>query len=107
MNKIYIDLSDSLGLGDTICSTPTIRKIYHAYNKKISVITHYPEVFKNNDYIETIVNPIDLHNVYSDTQSTILKSFSLNPKDNLELKHNIIDIRQLHAINLGFTLTND
>jgi ADP-heptose:LPS heptosyltransferase len=105
MNKIYIDLSDCFGLGDTICATPIIKKLFSAYNKKISIITNYIDVFKDNPHIDNILLPNELINLDDDV--SIFKTFNLKKDSDIELKHNIIDIRQLHAINLGFTLTND
>ena len=43
MNKpICLDLSTCPSLGDTICATPTLKKLYDAYNKKITVDTPTP-----------------------------------------------------------------
>ena len=54
MKKVCLNLSESRALGDTLCSTPTIRKLYSSYNQKISVITHHKEIFKNNQYVDVI-----------------------------------------------------
>ena len=47
MKKVCLNLSESRALGDTLCSTPTIRKLYNSYNQKISIITNHKEIFKN------------------------------------------------------------
>jgi ADP-heptose:LPS heptosyltransferase len=45
----------SLGLGDTICATPTIRKLKELYgNYKIDVYTYYPEIFTYNKNIDAV-----------------------------------------------------
>ena len=54
MKKVCLNLSESRALGDTLCSTPTIRKLYSSYNQKISLITHHKEIFKNNPYVDSI-----------------------------------------------------
>ena len=35
-------------LGDTLCSTPAIRKVALSYGHKIDVMTHRSEIFKNS-----------------------------------------------------------
>ena len=47
MSDLYTKIN-SPSLGDTIASTPTIRKLSKIYNKKINVVTHVKEVFLNN-----------------------------------------------------------
>ena len=44
----------SSSLGDSIASTPVLRKLYNSYNKKIDIVTYHPEVFKNNIYVNNI-----------------------------------------------------
>ena len=48
MKSPLLDLHLSKGLGDSICATPSLRKLYYAYGKKISVLTEHPIIFKNN-----------------------------------------------------------
>ena len=58
MKEPLLDLHLSKGLGDTICSTPSLRKLFFAYGKKISVLTDHPYIFKNNKYVDKIFNKI-------------------------------------------------
>ena len=51
MKNICLDILGCRALGDTLCATPTLRKLYNSYGKKISVITHHPELFYNNPYV--------------------------------------------------------
>jgi ADP-heptose:LPS heptosyltransferase len=108
MKEICIDVTGCRALGDTICVTPLVKKISQTYNKKLSVISHHSEIFKNLPYVdknfqydselfETIKNDYDVY-------STSDVSYKNNGVCN---KHNVMDIRQLHAINLGFMLTKD
>lgn len=108
MKKICIDLSGCRALGDTLCATPTIRKISKSYNSKVSVISHHQEIFYNLPYIENsfqysskLLDQIKkTYEVYS--------TFDVSYKDNgVCVKHNVMDIRQIHSINLGFMLTKD
>lgn len=45
----------SLGLGDTICSTPTIRKLKSLFPLNgIDVYTYYPELFQHNPNVDSV-----------------------------------------------------
>lgn len=110
MKKICLNLSESNAIGDTLCSTPSLKKLYQAYNSKIVIITKHPEIFKNNPYVEKIYEPNSVNFDYINNNFITHNSFYENGKKNsvgVEFKHNRIDIRQYHAIKLGFMLTKD
>jgi ADP-heptose:LPS heptosyltransferase len=108
MKKICVDLTACRALGDTLCATPTLRKISKSYNNKISVISHHQEIFYNLPYIENTFQ-------YSpEIFDQIKKTYEIHPTFDIFYKdsgvcnkHNVMDIRQLHAISLGFMLTTD
>ena len=105
MKDVCIDVLGCRALGDTLAVTPTLRKLYNSYGKKISVATHQPEIFKNNPYVDNIFNEIteDIKNDYE-----VFNSFNIGYHPNgVCYKHNAMDIRQFHAVNLGFMLTKD
>jgi ADP-heptose:LPS heptosyltransferase len=105
MKKVCLDVSGARALGDTLASTPTLRKLYHSYNQKISIITHHPHLFLNNPYVDVIHSELtdEIKNDYE-----VFNSFNVSYQPNgVCNKHNVIDIRQFHAINLGFMLTKD
>jgi len=105
MKEVCIDVLGCRALGDTLAVTPTLRKLYNSYGKKISVATHQPEIFKNNPYVDNIFNEItdDIKNDYE-----VFESFNIGYHPNgICYKHNAMDIRQFHAVNLGFMLTKD
>lgn len=105
MKKVCLDLTVSRALGDTLCSTPTLRKLFYSYNQKISVVTNHPDLFTNNPYVDSIFNELtdDIKNEYE-----VFNSFNIEYHPNgVCYKHNVMDIRQFHAINLGFMLTKD
>ena len=56
MKKILLDLSDCYGIGDILSSTPTLRKLYQSYGRKITISTHIPELFDSNPYVEKVYN---------------------------------------------------
>ena len=102
------------GMGDTLCSTPTIRKLFSIYKRPIDVYTYNPEVFKNSPFVNEI---IDVSNYKTDHDFTEELS-AYNPKyihstfmfihhqifEGVTIKHNLTDIRQFHASFLGFDL---
>ena len=110
MKKICLDLSQCKSLGDTIASTPVIRKLYNSYGQKITVITDYLEIFKRNDLVDKVYSPSTINIDYLKKNFIYHNSFhSIGNKNEfgVEMKHNSIDIRQYHAIMLGFMLSND
>ena len=52
MEKCY--LVGSRAFGDTLCSTPILRKLSISYGEKFHVVTHNPIVFQNNPYVLSI-----------------------------------------------------
>lgn len=109
MNEIFLDLSQCRALGDTIASTPTIRKMFKAYNSQITVITNYPEIFKKNEYVKKTYSPSTINIEFVKEHFIYHNSFNnIGNKDEMgvEMKHNTIDIRQFHAIKLGFMLSS-
>lgn len=106
MKKVCLDISNCYGLGDTIASTPVIRKLYYAYESKISVITEHPEVFKNSQYVDNIwtLRTENLDELIEGYEK--LHSFTPNIENiyGMSLRHNSFDIRQFHAAGLGFQL---
>ena len=107
---IALDLSACNGLGDLICSTPTIKKLYDYYEKKITVLSQMPEIFKNNPYVEESFKNSSVDINYFKQNYLLHDTFYNVGKKNqygIEYKHNMIDIRQFHAIQLGFMLAKD
>jgi hypothetical protein len=105
MKKVCVDISGARALGDTLAVTPTLRKLYYSYNQKISIITHHPYLFLDNPYVDVIHSELtdEIKNNYE-----VFNSFNIGYHPNgVCYKHNVMDIRQFHAINLGFMLTKD
>lgn len=92
MSKILV-LIGSHGLGDILCSFPTIKKLYEAYQQKIYIFTYNPELLKNCPYI------ILSDNYNTEEGDTLIESFRPD-----KFTHSRTDIRQLHAISAGFQL---
>ncbi len=101
MEKCFVVHSSSLG--DTICSTPTLKKLSNSYGVKFHVATHVSEVFLNNPYVEKIINPDSIDKENYEIFETF-RGAGEKDKSGIEKKHNTIDIRQFHAMDLGFSL---
>ena len=86
MKEPLLDLHLSKGLGDTICSTPTLRKLFFAYGKKISVLTDHPYIFKNNKYVDKIFNTTETSRESLEDRYELLVSFAPNIEN--QYKHN-------------------
>lgn len=107
MKPICLNLQACNGLGDLICATPTIKKISESYDQKVTVISPFPELFKNNPYVQSSYKASSVDMEYFEANYLMHNSFyNVGKKNNLgiEYKHNRIDIRQFHAIHLGFML---
>lgn len=106
MKKPLLDLHLSRGLGDSICATPVLRKLYNSYGRKIAVLTHHPDVFKNNQYVGDLYYTENSNRDILIENYEMLVSFTPNVENpfGISLRHNQFDIRQFHASGLGFQL---
>ena len=98
----------SNGLGDVLCATPILKKLYNVYGEKISVCTSRPLVFKNNPYVNKIYNLEE--STYKDELENhiVHKTFDYPVTVNgVDLKHNLIHIVQYHAVSLGIQLLSN
>jgi hypothetical protein len=69
-----------------------------------------PELFKNNPYVEKSFKASSVDMTYIQSNYIVHNSFYLVGKKDergVEMKHNMMDIRQFHAIHLGFMLGQD
>ena len=110
MKPVCLNLEECNGLGDLICATPTIKKLHDAYQRKIIVISKMPELFKMNPYVEKSYKASSIDVGYFNANYIMHNSFYLVGKKDergVEMKHNMMDIRQFHAIHLGFMLAQD
>jgi len=110
MKTVCLNLEECNGMGDLICATPTIKKLYEAYQRKIIVISNMPEIFKMNPYVDKSYKASSIDKEYFNKNYIMHNSFYLVGKKDergVEMKHNMMDIRQFHAIHLGFMLKQD
>jgi len=97
---ISINLS---ALGDTITAIPTINKISKAYNTKVTVFSNHPYLFKDHPSIEKSFGYDVSKEGYELFNIPFIKEEIINDVK-IKFKHSHIDIRQFHALSLGFAL---
>jgi hypothetical protein len=110
MKQPCLNLSECNGLGDLLCATPTIKKLHDYYESKVLVLSKFPELFKMNPYVEASYKHTSIDWGFIESNYIMHNSFYNVGKKNergIEYKHNMIDIRQFHAIHLGFMLGKD
>lgn len=108
MKAVYLDLTEARALGDAICATPTIKKLYESYQQKINVISDHTDIFKKNPYVDRYYKSNALNIDFIKENFIYHNSFHHIGKKNdwnVEYKHNNIDIRQFHSVMLGFMLS--
>jgi len=110
MKPVCLNLGECNGLGDLICATPTIKKVSLAYGNPITVISQMPELFKNNPCVDKSykISSVDI-DYFNDNYIMHNSFYNIGKKNErgIEYKHNVMDIRSFHSINLGFMLGKD
>lgn len=105
MRNIFY-LIHSHSFGDTLASTPTLRYLSKSHNQKINVVTNNKQVFNYNPYIDRLLSFNEYSEIKSD-EDLVYESFTYpgtKDKNGVEKKFSHIDLRQLHAMDLGFQL---
>ena len=99
---------DTPALGDTIAAIPTLRKISEAHdNKKITVFTSKPFLFEGHPLVDFAL-PLDQINkeeyfIHRTFMPLVGKTHDINGEA-IEFRYSNMDLRQFHAVSLGFTL---
>lgn len=104
--KIAVKI-DTPALGDTIASIPTLRKISQAYgNRKLTVFSSKPSLFIGHPLVSNskgLGESTDEYKLYHTFEHIIGKQHQLG-EERVEFRHPNMDIRQFHAVSLGFVL---
>jgi len=107
-NKEIFYRVHSGSFGDTLASTPTLRRLYFAYGEKINIVTKSFNVFKGNPYVKNIFSFEEYESlVIENSDWEVFDSFTYSGKKDergIEKKYSTIDTRQLHSMDLGFQL---
>lgn len=99
---------DTPALGDTIAAIPTLRKISEAHdNKKITVFTSKPFLFEGHPLVDSAL-PLDQVNkeeyfIHRTFWPLVGKTHDI-ANEAIEFRYSNMDLRQFHAVSLGFTL---
>tara|TARA_R110002153_G_scaffold19757_2_gene67631 strand:+ start:170 stop:1123 length:954 start_codon:yes stop_codon:yes gene_type:complete len=103
MKKVAIRINTT-ALGDTISSIPTLNKLAKSYEQPLTVFTTIPSLFKNHPSV------FEVKDIKDDTSGYVLHElirFKDNPNTGDFKMHNMIDIRQFSAWDIGISLTTD
>ena len=101
---------DTPALGDTIAAIPTLRKISEAHNgKRITVFTSKPFLFEGHPLVDSAFKLTDLESqsenyfIHRTFWPLVGKTHDI-AGEAIEFRYSNMDLRQFHAVSLGFTL---
>ncbi len=102
-------------MGDTLCSTPTIRKISECYEQKVDVMAIREDVLINNPYIDKFLPYQNQVEEYDEVFDLFVRSIKTNKNMDsqdfydtpMDLKLINFESRQIHALSAGITLYPD
>jgi autotransporter strand-loop-strand O-heptosyltransferase len=112
MSKQVAICIDTPALGDTLAAIPTLRKLAKAYDSQLIVFSSKPFLFENHPLVSKALKLDDpLRNdpslkVYRTFMPIVGKAYDLRGEQ-VEFRSSNMDIRQFHAVSLGFSLTQD
>lgn len=108
VDKLVAIKINTPALGDTIAAIPTLRRISQAYdNKKLTVFSSKPFLFEGHPLVHEVKKLEDStegYKVYNTFNQLVGKSYQMGD-ENVGFRYSNMDIRQFHAVSLGFTLT--
>ena len=97
---------DTPALGDTIAAIPTLRKLSQTFdNKPLTVFTSKPFLFEGHPLVHQAIKDTqsrDGYKVYRTFQPLVGKGYELMG-DRVEFRYSNMDLRQFHAVSLGFS----
>lgn len=106
-NRVAIRINTP-ALGDTIAAIPTLRKLSQAYgDKRLTVFSSKPFLFEGHPLVseaKDLSESTEGYKVYNTFNQLVGKSYQLDG-ENVEFRYSNMDLRQFHAVSLGFTLT--
>ena len=113
-NKILVKVPCS-AMGDSLCATPTIKKISESYGHKIDVMAVRTDVFENNPYIENLLEFEEEVYGYDEVFDTYVRRIKVNKnmdqdkfhENSIEIKLSNFESRQIHALSVGISLYPD
>ena len=112
MSKQVAICIDTPALGDTLAAIPTLRKLSKAYESQLIVFSSKPFLFENHPLVSKALKLDDplrddpSIKVYRTFMPIVGKAYDLRGEQ-VEFRSSNTDIRQFHAISLGFSLTQE
>ena len=112
MSKQVAICIDTPALGDTLAAIPTLRKLSKAYESQLIVFSSKPFLFENHPLVAKALKLDDplrddpSIKVYRTFMPIVGKAYDLRGEQ-VEFRSSNTDIRQFHAISLGFSLTQE
>ena len=112
MSKQVAICIDSPALGDTLAAIPTLRKLSKVHESQLVVFSSHPILFENHPLVSKTLkldDPLRFDGslkVYRTFMPIVGNTHDLRG-EKVEFRHTNMDIRQFHAVSLGFTLTED
>lgn len=110
--KVLIKISCP-ALGDTLCATPTVRKVALSYGHKIDVMCKRTDLFERSPYVDKLLkhteeDPEGYNEIYETYNHWLMTNMNMNRnelRDNkVEIKLSNFEARQFHAMGVGITL---
>ena len=114
-SKILLKIS-CLALGDTLCATPTVRKVALSYGHKVDVMCHRVDLFERNPYVDKLLkhteeDPEGYNEIYETYNHVLMTNRNMNPNDirdnKVQIKLINFEARQFHAMGVGISLYPD
>ena len=112
MSKQVAICIDSPALGDTLAAIPTLRKLSKVHESQLVVFSSHPILFENHPLVSKTLkldDPLRFDGslkVYRTFMPIVGNTHDMRG-EKVEFRHTNMDIRQFHAVSLGFTLTED
>ena len=98
---------NSFSFGDTLCATPTLRKLAEAYAKEIIVCSKQHDIFKHNPYVKFHINQEDFKEEYYN-QYEVFNTYNCigkPDKNGIECNYSRFDLRRIHSSDVGLDLS--
>jgi len=111
-SKILIKISCP-ALGDTLCATPTVRKVALSYGHKVDIMCKRTDLFERSPYVDKILkhtdeDPEGYTEIYETYNHVLMTNKNMNVnemRDNkVQIKLSNFEARQFHALGVGITL---
>ena len=98
---------NSFAFGDTLCATPTLRKLAEAYAKEIIVCSNEHNIFKHNPYVKFHINQKDFKEEYYDQYEVFSTYDCVGKRDKrgIECNYAGFDLRRAHSSDIGLDLS--